>query len=156
MFNQILVDTGFTPQWVELQKEIRLETEALRKELGKSRCNSYQQMCFCQIQLFIRQRLGPAPLSQEAEQEWVEKVSKMEKNISEINKKIQKFNLIVPSIHHQKFPVNLAKEAEKIFANGFDPSMAPKKSKPHLNGNGTKKKSEGLFSSLFPSLHNKS
>ena len=36
-FPQILVDTGFTPRWVELQKEIRLEVEALKKELEKSR-----------------------------------------------------------------------------------------------------------------------
>ena len=39
----------------------------------------------------------------------------MEKNVVDINKKIQKFNLIVPSMHHQKFPVNLQKEAEKVF-----------------------------------------
>ena len=155
MFNQILVDTGFTPQWVELQKEIRLETEALRKELGKSRCNSDQQMCFGQIQLFIRQSLGPAPLSQKAEQEWVEKVSKMEKNISEINKRIQKFNLIVPSIHHQKFPVNLAKEAEKIFANGFDPDLVTEKPEPKKQ-NMAKEKPGGSLSSLFSSLFNRS
>ena len=37
IFHQILADTGFTPQWVELQKEIRLQTEELRKELGKFR-----------------------------------------------------------------------------------------------------------------------
>ena len=37
-FPQILVETGFAPEWVELQKEIRIQTEALRKELGKCRC----------------------------------------------------------------------------------------------------------------------
>ena len=36
-FRQILVETGFAPEWVELQKEIRIQTEALRKELGKCR-----------------------------------------------------------------------------------------------------------------------
>ena len=36
-FPQILVETGFAPEWVELQKEIRLQTDALRKELGKCR-----------------------------------------------------------------------------------------------------------------------
>ena len=36
-FPQILVETGFAPEWVELQKEIRIQTEALRKELGKCR-----------------------------------------------------------------------------------------------------------------------
>merc|ERR1711971_1233997 len=126
--NQILVDTGFTPQWVELQKEISLQIEKLREELGKS-----------------RQELGPAPLSEKDQQVWEEKVSKMEKNASDINKQIQKFNLIVPSMHHQKFPVNLAKEAEKIFANGFDPNLPSEKPKPKKE-NLTKTKPDGVLS----------
>lgn len=35
--NQILVETGFAPEWVELQKEIRNQTEAVQKELTKFR-----------------------------------------------------------------------------------------------------------------------
>ena len=35
--NQILVETGFSPEWVELQKEIRNQTEAMRGELRKCR-----------------------------------------------------------------------------------------------------------------------
>merc|ERR1712110_135870 len=111
--NQILVETGFAPEWVELQKEIRIQIEALRKELAN-----------------CRQSLGPAPLSEKAQQMWEEKVLKMEKGAVDINKSIQKFNLIVPSMHNQKFPVNLAKEAEKIFADGFDPDLPSEKSKP--------------------------
>ena len=42
---------------------------------------------------------------------------KMENNASDINKKIQKFNLIVPSMHHQKYPVNIVKIAETILAS---------------------------------------
>ena len=79
----------------------------------------------------------------------------MEKKSDNINKSIQKFNLIVPSIHHQKFPVNLAKEAEKIFSDGFDPNIAPEKSQPKKD-NETGKKSAGLLSGIFPSLYNKS
>ena len=44
-FHQILVETGFAPEWVELQKEIRIQTEALRKELGKCRCFKTLQGC---------------------------------------------------------------------------------------------------------------
>merc|ERR1711879_589458 len=112
--------------------------EELRKELGK-----------------FRQSLGPAPLSQRDQQMWEEKVSKMEKGAVDINKSIEKFNLIVPSMHHQKFPVNLAKEAEKIFANGFDPDLPSEKVKPKKQ-NVAKEKPGGLLSSLFPSLFNKS
>ena len=79
----------------------------------------------------------------------------MEKGAIGINKSVQKFNLIVPSMHHQKFPVNLAKEAEKIFANGFDPNLPSGKPKPKKE-NLTKKKPDGVLSGLFPSLFNKS
>ena len=86
---------------------------------------------------------------------WVEKVFKMEKKAVEINKSIQKFNLIVPSMHHQKFPVNLAKEAEKIFADGFDPNLPSEKVKPKKE-KVIEEKPTGLLSSLFSSLFNKS
>lgn len=39
-----MADTGFTPQWVELQKEIRLQTEALRQELGKFRLVGFSDL----------------------------------------------------------------------------------------------------------------
>ena len=86
---------------------------------------------------------------------WEEKVLKMEKGTVEINKRIEKFNLIVPSMHHQKFPVNLAKEAEKIFADGFDPNLPSEKLKPEKE-NKTREKPAGLLSGLIPSLFNKS
>ena len=86
---------------------------------------------------------------------WEEKVLKMEKGAVGINKSIQKFNLIVPSMHHQKFPVNLAKEAEKIFADSFDPNLPSEKVKPKKE-NKTGEKPAGLLSGLFPSLFNKS
>ena len=104
---------------------------------------------------FTRQSLGPAPLSQRDEQVWEEKVVKMEKKAVGINKRIERFNLIVPSMHHQKFPVNLAKEAEKIFADGFDPDQPSEKLKP-TKENKTGEKPAGLLSGLFPSLFNKS
>merc|ERR1712212_1432059 len=136
--NQILVETGFAPEWVELQKEIRIQTEALRKELGK-----------------CRQSLGPAPLSDKTQKMWEEKIQKMEKGVIDVNKSIQKFNQIVPSMHHQKFPVNLAKEAEKIFADGFDPNLpSAEMSKPKKEN--VLEQPEGLLSSLFSSLFNKS
>ena len=86
---------------------------------------------------------------------WEEKVLMMEKVAVEINKRIEKFNLIVPSMHHQKFPVNLAKEAEKIFADGFDPNLPSEKLKPK-GENVSEEKPTGLLSSLFSHFFNKS
>ena len=50
-FHQILVETGFAPEWVELQKEIRIQIEALRKELGKCRCFKTLHACMLTILL---------------------------------------------------------------------------------------------------------
>ena len=80
----------------------------------------------------------------------------MKKTTVEINKSIEKFNLIVPSMHHQKFPVNLAKEAEKIFADGFDPALPSEKVKPKKENKTGERPAAGLLSGLFPSLFNKS
>ena len=80
----------------------------------------------------------------------------MEKNAFDINKQIQKFNLIVPSMHHQKFPVNLAKEAERIFMDGFDPDLTAGKTKPKKEKEMERKKPDGLLSGLLPSIFNKS
>ena len=87
---------------------------------------------------------------------WEEKIQKMEKGVIDVNKSIQKFNLIVPSMHHQKFPVNLAKEAEKIFADGFDPNLPSTEMSKPKKENVVEQKPTGLLSSLFSSLFNKS
>ena len=50
-FHQILVETGFAPEWVELQKEIRIQIEALRKELAKCRCFKTLHACMLTILL---------------------------------------------------------------------------------------------------------
>merc|ERR1719273_2234626 len=89
------------------------------------------------------QSLGPAPLSEKNLKAWKEKVAKMEKDVVDINKK------------HQKFPINLGKEAEKVFENGFDPKLVQEEPKPKKR-NMSEEKPSGLFSSLFSSLFNKS
>ena len=120
---------------MELQREIRQETEALKKDLGNFRHNFafnisiahnpkpflFDWCFFCD-----RQSLGSAPLSEKKKKEWDEKVFNMEKRASDINKKIQRFNLIVPSMHHQKYPVNLVKISETILAYEFKRESDPK------------------------------
>merc|ERR1719410_1738136 len=51
--NQILVETGFSPEWVQLQKDIRQEKEKLRGEMTR-----------------VRQSLGPAPLPPAKQEVW--------------------------------------------------------------------------------------
>ncbi|CAG9773776.1 unnamed protein product [Ceutorhynchus assimilis] len=99
--NEVLIDNGFTPEWILLQKEIRLETADLRKSLFTE-----------------RKYFGPYPISVEENIEWSEKVYKYKKTVEDINKKIAKFNLVVPVLNKQMLEICLEKEAQKAMVLG--------------------------------------
>jgi len=98
--NEVLIDNGFTPEWILLQKEIRGEAEVLRKSLFTDR-----QYC------------GPYPLSVE-DIEWSEKVYTYKQVVDQINKKIAKFNLVVPILNKQMLQISLEKEAQRAMIVG--------------------------------------
>ena len=64
--NQILAETGFSPEWVRLQREIRAEKARVRGELREVRGRLgpppllYCTVLYCTVQ--VRGRLGPPPL----------------------------------------------------------------------------------------------
>eukprot|EP00092_Neocalanus_flemingeri_P025631 GFUD01027787.1.p1 GENE.GFUD01027787.1~~GFUD01027787.1.p1 ORF type:complete len:359 (+),score=114.50 GFUD01027787.1:119-1195(+) len=102
--NQILVETGFSPEWVQLQKEIREQVLKVREELKKA-----------------RQKMGPAPVNRDQQEYWQQVCGRLEKEeVVSLNRMIEKFNLVVPSMNHQKFLFNLQSEAAKIHNNGYD------------------------------------
>lgn len=99
--NEVLIDNGFTPEWITLQKEIREEVQDLKKCL-----------------LTERSYLGPYPLSSKDKSLWDDIVDKRRETVEKINKKISNFNLVVPIINKQMVLISLEKEAEKILING--------------------------------------
>lgn len=98
---QVLIDNGFTPEWISLQKEIRDETAVLRNGL-----------------LMERKYFGPYPLSVEENVQWSDKVYKYKDLVKKINNKITKFNLVVPILNKQMMHVNLENEAQKAIVQG--------------------------------------
>lgn len=96
-----MIDNGFTPEWITLQKEIRNETNELRSNLLKEREN-----------------FGPSPLDDNTQSDWCQVVQKYSKAVEKINTKINKFNLIVPMMNKQMLLVNLLKEAQNVLKNG--------------------------------------
>ena len=77
----------------------------------------------------------------------------------DINQMISKFNLIVPIMNNQKFPVCLKKESDKIFQEAFDPSIEVEnltELKTTNSGNSGTQQEEGIFSSFLKSIFNKS
>ncbi|KAI4457142.1 conserved oligomeric golgi complex subunit 4 [Holotrichia oblita] len=99
--NEVLIENGFTPEWITLQKDIRQEIETLRQSLKME-----------------REYFGPNPLSPEEANKWDQIIDKHQKLLDNINKKINKFNLVVPVLTKQMLYVNLEKEANNVLVNG--------------------------------------
>lgn len=99
--NEVLIDNGFTPEWITLHKEIREDIQHLRASLAVER--SY---------------LDPYPLSPEGNDDWNKIVNQYENLTEQINKKIAKFNLVVPILDKQMIQIDLKKETEKVLIKG--------------------------------------
>lgn len=95
--NKILLDNGFTPEWITLQKEIRTEIDELTNCL-----------------LDKRSYFGEAPLSENEYSEWLTIVQSYSNRVTGINKQIDKYNLIVPILDQQMVGVNVKRIADKI------------------------------------------
>lgn len=95
--NKVLIDSGFAPEWIALEKEIRLDIERLREGL-----------------LEKRKKLGPSPLTLHSTNRWERHLKEFNDKLRDTNKKIDKFNMIVPILNKQKVHVNFQKEVDRI------------------------------------------
>ncbi|KAF4524113.1 hypothetical protein B566_EDAN007696 [Ephemera danica] len=93
----VLIDNGFVPEWISLQKEIREEAGKIREMLTKS-----------------RERLGLLPLTSADERLWEESVQKVQSLVQQLNIKINKYNLVVPLMKKQMLLFKLEREADQI------------------------------------------
>ncbi|KAJ8879744.1 hypothetical protein PR048_020352 [Dryococelus australis] len=99
--NEVLIENGFTPEWITLQKEIRVELELLRDSLGAKRA-----------------RLGETPLTSSDVDEWQKILSSHEQMVKKLNSKINTYNLVVPLLTKQMSLVRLDREADIILKTG--------------------------------------
>lgn len=96
--NKILLDNGFSPEWIMLQKEIRYDVTALREALTAQ-----------------RRTLGASvPLSQIDEEKWNHILNRYSIDVNSINKKIDKYNILVPILNNQMLRIDLAKIGPQI------------------------------------------
>ena len=137
--NQILVETGFAPEWVQLQKDIRELKEKIRREM-----RSY------------RQTLGPSPLNRDNWEKWTNYCDRIEKEeVKSLNKMIEKFNLIVPNMNNQMFLYNFQSDVRNTYNTGYDPALKiaktqSKKTQTETPERNTEEKGKSdLFSGLF-------
>ncbi|XP_055845924.1 dnaJ homolog subfamily C member 28 [Episyrphus balteatus] len=134
--NRIMLDNGFTPEWIMLQKDIRDSVELLRASLIKER--SY---------------FGNYPFDSDQEKlRWELTISKYSPNVEQINKDIDKYNLIVPILQNQLFRIQIENIAEKILKDESLPKNLNrvKESTPHeTNTSGAKSDLFSFIGSLF-------
>ncbi|XP_068228505.1 dnaJ homolog subfamily C member 28 isoform X2 [Palaemon carinicauda] len=106
--NEVLINNGFAPEWVMLEKEIRDDRTRIRQALLKE-----------------RGKLGRLPLTDEDEVKWQKSLEQLQELISEMNKRINKYNLIVPSLSKQLVHFPLKIESEKALKEGLSKDELP-------------------------------
>ncbi|XP_048202248.1 dnaJ homolog subfamily C member 28 [Perognathus longimembris pacificus] len=98
--NRILIDNGYQPEWILMQKEIMDTIEQLREAI-----------------LVSRKKLGN-PMTPMEQQQWKQVCEQFQENIRKLNKRINDFNLIVPILTRQKVHFDAQKEiirAQKMY-----------------------------------------
>lgn len=89
--NQVIVNSGLTPEWITLDKEIRSDLEKLKDKLASKWFS-----------------LGPKPLSRDDNHKWENFVDKYcLPDVKTVNTKIDKFNLLVPALSRQRAHVRV-------------------------------------------------
>ncbi|KAM3836997.1 dnaJ homolog subfamily C member 28 [Vipera latastei] len=94
--NRILIDNGYQPEWILIQKEIRETIEKLRKTI-----------------IVSRKKLGD-PITIQQEKQWKEVCEEFRENIKILNKRINDFNLVVPILSRQMVHFNADKEIARV------------------------------------------
>lgn len=99
--NQVMIDNGFIPEWITLQREISDDSASIKTMLLEERKN-----------------FGSVPLSCSEERDWESVLDKIGENVKALNKKIDKFNLVVPIMDKQMLHFNLTRESDEILKSG--------------------------------------
>ncbi|KAJ8332295.1 hypothetical protein SKAU_G00427210 [Synaphobranchus kaupii] len=94
--NRILIDNGYQPQWIVVQKEIRETVERLRAGL-----------------LGCRVGFGD-PMTPHEQARWEERCQDFGNHLARLNKKVDDFNLIVPLLSKQMVHFSLQRELDWV------------------------------------------
>lgn len=128
--NKILLDNGFTPEWITLKKEIRTDIRDLE-----------------QVLIEYRSSIGVAPLNDIDSQEWTSIIERFKYRETDINKKIDKYNLITPILEQQMCRIQLKRMADKVLSS--KPIKIKKTTKPKETVENSDNSNKTLLSSLL-------
>lgn len=128
--NKILLDNGFTPEWITLQREIREDLGKLRAQLKEERSQL------------------PADWENDdsaSGRKWTNTLQSHKTEVDRINRNIDKYNLIVPIFDHQFFRVDLKKLGDEVLKDPNIP-LKPKQLSSRQNTMENNKNAQNLFS----------
>ncbi|XP_072541289.1 dnaJ homolog subfamily C member 28 [Salminus brasiliensis] len=94
--NRILIDNGYQPEWIVVQKEIRESIKKMRERLQEA-----------------RSRLG-SPMRHSEQLRWKEQCADFADDLKKLNKKVDTFNLIVPLMSLQMVHFSMSREVDKV------------------------------------------
>jgi DnaJ family protein C protein 28 len=107
---KILKDSGYAPDWIELDKAIRVRLERARKALGL-RWDWHRARA---DELAGRSGRWAKAERLRVHDDWRKATAEFEQEVAAINKEIAKLNLKVPSLHFQRASVDAANDIERL------------------------------------------
>lgn len=95
--NKVLINSGFAPEWISLDKEICNSIKTLKAQVTS-----------------VWHKCGPHPMNPLAAREWEHHMRIFQDSVENINTKINLLNLIVPVLSMQKVPYRLDRLVAQI------------------------------------------
>lgn len=120
MAYKILKDAGYAPEWIELDKEIRVRLDKARQVLARH-WERYQ----ARVQ-DLAGRMGPRGESerQRVAATWQSAVATFEEEVASLNREIADLNLKVPASQFQRLSIDVRREVEHVQAPADDEKEA--------------------------------
>ncbi|XP_006104324.1 dnaJ homolog subfamily C member 28 [Myotis lucifugus] len=131
--NRILIDNGYQPEWILMQKEIKGTIDQLRESIVVS-----------------RKKLGN-PMTPTEQKQWNQVCEQFQEDIRKLNKRVNDFNLIVPLLTRQKVHFDAQKEiskAQEIYET-FIKSKEVTEKNPNNIDQGEGEKTPGVKTGFF-------
>ncbi|GLH01598.1 Uncharacterized protein GBIM_07701 [Gryllus bimaculatus] len=130
--NEVLIDNGFVPEWITLQKDVTQEINNLRDLLAQKRT-----------------LLGPEPLTSKEKSIWEKELKNIHERVVQLNRKINSFNLQVPLLNKQMIFFQLEQEAANILKSGKTKLDVPVATEPAEKNENTKNDTLVGFFEMF-------
>ncbi len=103
MVNRLLKENGFAPRWVELEKEIKQEKAQLERVLINLKARRERLAAI--VQQYPHRR---GAISRTFEQERARALAQYSEKLENLNRKVQRVNLLMPTRNRQYALVNRA------------------------------------------------